>query len=134
VTRVTWAEFHREPARGLDAGVRHEADEDDLLDAVLLELLIEVRVGEAALRPVLLDDDVAWLRDEVRVPFAAPGAFGEGLAGSGWGWRASSARSPRAPSGGGARRTPGCPSPGELRSWLPIVPRPSARRSCVLPT
>jgi hypothetical protein len=43
-------------------------------DAVLLELEIEVSIGEAALRPVLLDDGVASLRHEIWMPFAAPAA------------------------------------------------------------
>jgi hypothetical protein len=38
---------------------------------MLFELLIEIRIGEAALRPMLLDDNVAFLRREVRMPFAA---------------------------------------------------------------
>ena len=49
-------------------------------DAVLAKLLVEVGVGEAALRPVLLGDDVARLRREVGMPFAAPFAAGEGMA------------------------------------------------------
>jgi hypothetical protein len=69
------AEFHREPAGGFDAGIGQETDDDDLLDAVLLELLVEVSVGKAALGPVLLDDDVACSRDEIWVPFAAPVPF-----------------------------------------------------------
>ena len=41
------AELHREPAE-LDAAIGQGTDDDDLLDAVLLELLVEVRVGKAA--------------------------------------------------------------------------------------
>jgi len=47
------AEFHGEAAGRLDAGVRDQSDEDHLFHAVLLQLLIETRVGEAVLRPVL---------------------------------------------------------------------------------
>jgi len=66
------AEFHPETAGGLDAGVRQHADEDDLLDSMLFELLVEVSISKAALRPVLLDDDVFLLRDKVRMPVTAP--------------------------------------------------------------
>ena len=45
------AEFHPEASGGLDAGVGDHADQDDLTDAVLLGLKVEVRVREAALRP-----------------------------------------------------------------------------------
>ncbi len=60
------AELHREPPCGLHARIRDEADEDDPLDPVLLELLVEVGVREAVLRPVLLDDDIALSRREAR--------------------------------------------------------------------
>src|SRR6516225_9987729 len=63
------------PSRGgLDTGVRGHAD-DDLLDAALLEVEVEVGVGKAVLAPMLLDHDVARLRCELRMPFAAPRAF-----------------------------------------------------------
>jgi len=41
------AELHREPAGGFDAAIGQETDDDDLLDAVLLELLVEINVGKA---------------------------------------------------------------------------------------
>jgi hypothetical protein len=40
---------------------------------VLLELEVEIGVGEPALRPVLVDDDIVRLGNEVRVPVTAPG-------------------------------------------------------------
>ena len=46
---------------------------------MLFELLIEIGIGEAALRPMFLDDDVAFLGHEVWMPFAAPGSFGKSL-------------------------------------------------------
>jgi hypothetical protein len=72
------AEFHPETG-GLDAGVRQHADEDDLLDSVLFKLLVEVSISKAALRPVLLDDDVSPLRDKVRMPVTAPSTLREDL-------------------------------------------------------
>jgi hypothetical protein len=54
--RYVITEFHRETAGGLDAGIGHETDKDDLLDTVLLELLVEIGVGKAALSPMFLDD------------------------------------------------------------------------------
>ena len=73
------AELHREAGRRLDASVRQQTDHDDVFDAVLFELLIEIGVGKAALGPMLLDDDVAFLGHEVRMPFTAPGSFGKSL-------------------------------------------------------
>src|SRR5215472_1145986 len=83
------AEF-RAVARGaLDAGVREHACDDDLLDAALLELEIEVGVGKPVLAPMLLNRDVAWLGHQFRVPVAAPHtlskdrlAIGQGLRGA----------------------------------------------------
>ena len=73
------AELHPEAAGGLDAGVGNHADQDDLTDAVLLELKVEVRVGEAALRPVLMNNDVTFLRAKFWVEFPAPSAAMENL-------------------------------------------------------
>lgn len=42
------AELHAVATGGLDTRVREDPDEDDLLDAVQLKLLIEVGVREAA--------------------------------------------------------------------------------------
>jgi hypothetical protein len=68
------AEFHPETSGGLDASVGHHAHQDDLPDAVLLELEVEVRVGEAALSPMLVNDDITFLGTEFRVEFPAPSA------------------------------------------------------------
>src|SRR5438876_12392581 len=68
------AEFHSKAPRGLDAGVGNHADQDDLLDTMLLELRIEIGVGEAALCPMFVDDDISLLRPEFRMKLAAPAA------------------------------------------------------------
>jgi hypothetical protein len=73
------AEFHPETAGGFNAGVRQHADEDDLLDSVLFKLLVKVSISKAALRPMLLDDDVSLLRDKVRMPVTAPSILREDL-------------------------------------------------------
>ena len=36
-------------------------------------------IGKSTLRPVLFNDDVISVRDEIRVPFSAPRSFGERL-------------------------------------------------------
>src|SRR5262245_59032160 len=75
--RVTYqrdvvAKLHCVLGCGLDAGLGNQADNDHVGDAVLLELHVEIGVGEAALPPMLGGDDVARLRREIRVEFAAP--------------------------------------------------------------
>src|SRR5262245_35419846 len=60
--------------------MRDEPDDDELVDAVLLELQIEVRVGEAARAPVLRSDDLARPGLEPGADLAAPRAVFEGLA------------------------------------------------------
>ncbi len=42
-------------------------------------LHIQVGVGKAALRPMLMGDDIAGLGREIRMPFAAPFAAGEAV-------------------------------------------------------
>src|ERR1700730_2400510 len=44
---------------------------------MLLQLLIQIGIGEAALRPMLLYDDVAVFGYKIGVPFAAPFAASE---------------------------------------------------------
>ena len=61
------AEFHTETAGRLDAGIRQHADDDDLFDPQLFQLVVEVCVRETALRPVLFDNDVALLGLEIIV-------------------------------------------------------------------
>jgi hypothetical protein len=50
------------------------------MDAVLLELQIQIGVGEAAGTPMLHGDDFAWLRLELGTDLAAPRAVFEALA------------------------------------------------------
>ena len=64
----------------LDAGVGQQPDHDHMRDALLLQQEIQVGVGEAALPPMLMGDEVARLRREVRVPIAAPFATRETVA------------------------------------------------------
>src|SRR5262245_8272234 len=45
----------------LDAGMRYQPDDDEPMDAVLLELQIQIRVSEAAGAPMLRGDDLAGL-------------------------------------------------------------------------
>jgi hypothetical protein len=71
------AELHAEAGSGFDAGVRYQADEDDLLDPPLLELSVEIGIGEAALRPVLEHDDVAGLGTELGMELSTPTSGGE---------------------------------------------------------
>ena len=66
------AQFHRKAAGGFNAGIGKQTDDDHVRDALLFQLKVEIGVGKAALGPVLLDDDVAFLRHEVGMPFAAP--------------------------------------------------------------
>src|SRR5262245_53680271 len=60
--------------------MRDQADDDQLMDAVLLELQIQVGTGETAGAPMFLRDDLARCRHEFGVELAAPGAVFEGLA------------------------------------------------------
>src|SRR5208337_4815459 len=72
-------ELHAEAAGRLDAGVGDHTDQDDATNAVLLELQIEIGVGEAARSPMLVDNDIARLGLEVIVERTAPTIFGEHL-------------------------------------------------------
>ncbi len=74
------AELGAEAAGALDAGVGDHADHHDALDGELLQLVVEIGVGEAARVPVFLDQDVAWLHLEIVVERATPGSLGEALA------------------------------------------------------
>ena len=48
----------------LHTGVCYESDDDELMDAVLFELQIQIGVGKATGTPMLRGDNVAWLRLE----------------------------------------------------------------------
>jgi hypothetical protein len=62
--------------------LNYQADDNDRLDTVLLEPLVEVGVGEAALYPVLLDDGLSRL-------FQNRGHLGDN------GWFSRSSKKPR---------------------------------------
>src|SRR6476660_2752644 len=63
----------------LDASMRYKANDDELMDAVLLELQIQIGVGEAAGTPMFLHDDLVRRRYEFGAEFAAPSSVFEGL-------------------------------------------------------
>src|SRR3984893_13569223 len=65
--------------RCLDAGVRDESHDNELVNPVLLELQIQIRVGETAGTPMLEGHDIARSRLELRADFAAPRAVFERL-------------------------------------------------------
>src|SRR5271155_2380738 len=73
------AKFHPESSSGLDAGVGHHTHQDDFPDTVLLELEVKIRIGEATLSPMLVNDDITFPRAEFRVEFSAPSAAFENL-------------------------------------------------------
>ena len=56
------AELHSDACRGFKAGIRQQADADDLFLAVSLELVFEVGVRKSTRCPMLGCDDVARLR------------------------------------------------------------------------
>src|SRR5499427_6697582 len=59
--------------------MRNESDDDELMDAVLLELQVQVSVGEATGTPVFLGDNLTWHRHEFGTELATPCAVFEGL-------------------------------------------------------
>src|SRR5215510_16579192 len=59
--------------------MRDESDNNELMNAVLLELQIQIGVGKAAGTPVLEGHDVAHLRCELAADLATPGPVLEGL-------------------------------------------------------
>src|SRR5580704_5200523 len=73
------AEFSGIANGGLHTGVRDQSHDDDFVNAVLLELHIQIRVGKAAGTPMLRGDDIARLRFEPGPDFAAPGTVFERL-------------------------------------------------------
>ena len=63
----------------LDTRVCDESRDDELMDAVFLELQIQIRVRKATGTPVLLGHDVARLRFELTANLATPRAVFERL-------------------------------------------------------
>ena len=64
------AELRRVARSCLDAGIGEKPNNDNTANPVLLELEIEIGICEAARPPMLLDDGIARLRYEIRMPFA----------------------------------------------------------------
>src|SRR5215467_3392655 len=62
-----------------DAGMRDESDDDELMDAVLLELQVQVGVGEATGTPVFLCNNLTRRRHEFDTELATPCAIFEAL-------------------------------------------------------
>src|SRR3974390_3283964 len=67
--RVFYQRDHVAAFRGVangrfDAGMCYQSDHDELMDAVLLELQVQVGVGEATGTPVFLGDNLTWRRHE----------------------------------------------------------------------
>src|SRR5262245_50834016 len=59
--------------------MRDESDDDELMDAELLELQVQVSVGEATGTPVFLCDDLTRRRHEFGTELATPCAVFEAL-------------------------------------------------------
>ena len=74
------AELSGKANRRFDAGMRYEADNDELMNAVLLELQIQVGIGKAAGAPMLVGDNFAWLWRKFWTDLATPRAVFEALA------------------------------------------------------
>src|SRR5206468_8215578 len=64
---------------GLHTRVRYESHDDELMDAVFLELQIQIRVGETTGTPMLEGHDFARLRLELAADLATPHAVFEAL-------------------------------------------------------
>src|SRR5271156_5540103 len=73
------SELHAEAAGRFDARVGDHADQDDMTNAVLLELHVEIGVGKAARSPMLVDNDIARPGLEVVMERSTPTVFGEDL-------------------------------------------------------
>ena len=57
----------------------YESYDNELMDAVFLELQIQIRVGKPTGTPMLEGHDIAWSRLELAADLAAPHAVFEGL-------------------------------------------------------
>src|SRR5215510_7885298 len=62
-----------------DAGMRYLSYDNELMDAVLLELQIQICVGEATGTQMLCGDNLAWLGRELGADLTAPCAVFEAL-------------------------------------------------------
>src|SRR5216684_4961219 len=73
------AKLHADASRRFYTSVSDQANDDDFLLAMALELVVEVGVREAARSPVLRCNDIARLHLEVVMERTAPIAFGKDL-------------------------------------------------------
>jgi hypothetical protein len=73
------AQLSRIPHRGLHTRVGDESHDDEPMDAVFLELQIQIRVGEPTGPPMLEGHDVARVRRELAADLAPPRAVCEAL-------------------------------------------------------
>src|SRR5262245_7245470 len=73
------AELRSKPHGCFEARMRDQSDSDELLDAVTLELKIEVRVRERARAPMLVNDYFTGKGYELLTKLAAPGSVLERL-------------------------------------------------------
>src|SRR5579871_55226 len=71
------AEFGGIANSSLHTGVGDQSDDDELVNAVFLELHIQIRVGETAGTPMLRGHHIACVRFESGANLAAPGAIFE---------------------------------------------------------
>src|SRR5262249_27109841 len=72
------AELSGEANGRFDTGVRDQPDDDELMNAVLLQLQIKVSVCKPAGAPVFLGYNFTWPRQEFGAEFATPCAEFEG--------------------------------------------------------
>src|SRR5262249_23087157 len=77
-TSEPFSEIERE-VRKLERLLHCKTDDDELMDAVLLELQVQVGVGEAAGTPVFLCDNLTWRGHEFGTELATPCAVFEAL-------------------------------------------------------
>jgi hypothetical protein len=73
------AKLNSKANSGLHARVGDEPDDNELVDAMLFEQQVQVRVGKAAGAPMLLGYDVARLRLKLAADFSTPRSVFEAL-------------------------------------------------------
>src|SRR3984893_14342592 len=73
------AKLHADAGRRFYASVSNQANHDDFLLAMALELMVEIGVREAARSPVFRRNDIARLHLEIVMQRTAPRAFGKDL-------------------------------------------------------
>src|SRR5258707_13596901 len=73
------AKLHADASRRFYTSVSYQANDDDFLLAMTLELMVEVGVREAARSPMLRRNDIARMHLEIVMQRTAPRAFGKDL-------------------------------------------------------